>query len=131
MTEKLLTVDQVAEYLNMSRDEVKKLVEIGELPAYKIGGAFLRFKKEHIEIYKRKHVSGTLAGETLFKDRGIANYFPEVEKELSTGETAFRHRRSAKSYTFWEKLEDFLYYNDFYILSVILLVLTILAVFEF
>ena len=34
-------------------------------------------------------------------------------------------------YTFWERFADFFYYNDFYILSLIILILTAVFVFGF
>ena len=49
MPEKLLTIGEVAEYLKISEEEVKRLVDIGEIPAYRIGGSFLRFRKEQID----------------------------------------------------------------------------------
>jgi len=105
MNEKLLNIKEVARNLDISEDAVKGLVEKGELPAYRIGGSFLRFKGDQIEAYlRRKNAS-------------------------STGQDA--HERFSSSYTFLEKLEDFLYYNDFYILSLILLILIALAAFGF
>jgi excisionase family DNA binding protein len=119
MTEKLLTVEEVAQYLGLSREAVKELVENGELPAYKIGGSFLRFKKEQIETYCRIRDSSSMTKKALFRDRGVKSNLLERKPEDIT------------RYTFWERLEDFLYYNDFYILSLILLALIVLAVFEF
>ena len=109
MGEKLLTIEEVARYLNLPGETVKELVEKGELAAYKIGGSFLRFKRDQIEIY-RQRAEGQLR---------VAGH-PNVLKA-----------ENVKPYTFWERFEDFLYYNDFYILSSILLALIVLAVFEF
>ena len=133
MSEKLLTVEEVSRYLRLSEAAVKELVEKGELPAYKIGGSFLRFKKDQIELYQRRRDSAFLAEKALSRDRGVRDSFM---KERTEGALWFDSRRVSRSgrvtsYTFWEKLEDFLYYNDFYILSVILLILIVLAIFEF
>ncbi len=103
MEEKLLNIGEVAVYLNMSEEAVRELVQKGDLPAYKIGGALLRFKKEQIEGFRR----------------GVK---PVRIKPMEA---------AGVKYTFWEALEDFLYYNDFYILSFIILVLILLAVFGF
>lgn len=48
MNNTALTVDQTAEYLNISRSTIYRLVKTGELPANKIGGQ-LRFKKETLD----------------------------------------------------------------------------------
>ena len=109
MNEKLLTIGEVAQYLDLSKKAVEELVERGELPGYKIGGSFLRFKREQIELYRRR------AEGHLWVDR----------------RNVPRPAGITTPYTFWERLEDLLYYNDFYILSLILLILIVLVVFEF
>lgn len=111
MGEKLLTVEEVSGYLGLSEGEIRDLVEKGELPAYKIGGSFLRFKRGQIETYRR---------------RVEAPRWAEHHDAPAISRTD-----DSPPYSFWEKLEDFLYYNDFYILSLILLILIVLAVFKF
>jgi len=130
MEEKLLTIEEVARYLNMSEEAVKELVEKGNLPAYKIGGIILRFKKEQVEDYFKKHNSTMVAEEAFPQNKSVkSDYVNRQRLRIS-------HRDVSKPseisiYTFFERLEDFLYYNDFYILSLILLILIVLAVFEF
>jgi excisionase family DNA binding protein len=86
MPEKLLTAEEAADLLGISEEEIKKLVETGELPAYQIGGRFLRFRKEQVEA---------IAGEIVAKSPPKkAPERPSVDKFL-----------------------DFLYFNDFYIIS--------------
>ena len=114
MNEKLLTIEEVARHLGLSEKAVEELVKSGELPAYRIGGSLLRFKKEQLEIYRKRRNSGAMA-------RGQLS--PERRQSIKTSDSA--------KYSFWEKLEDFLYYNDFYILSLILLILIVLVVFDF
>ena len=87
MPEKLLTAEEASDLLGISEEEIKKLVEKGELPAYQIGGRFLRFRKEQVEA-----VCGGIVAEISPNERT-----PE--------------RPSA------DKILDFLYFNDFYIIS--------------
>jgi len=112
MSEKLLTLEEVAQYLNLSKEAVKELVDKDVFPAYKIGGSFLRFKREQIENYRRRIDSSVIRQKVSPVSRNVKN-------DITV------------RYTFWEKFEDFLYYNDFYILSLIVLTLVILAVFKF
>lgn len=49
--EKLLTVREVAAMLAVSEKDVLDLTESGVIPAYKIGGVYLRFKKDQVEQY--------------------------------------------------------------------------------
>lgn len=52
--EKLLTVRDAALILGISEKEVMDLAEQGIIPAYKVGGVYLRFKPQQIEEYKKQ-----------------------------------------------------------------------------
>jgi len=54
MTEKLLTLEQVAEYLNVDKFTVYRLLAVKELPAFKVGNQW-RFKKKMIENWLMKN----------------------------------------------------------------------------
>lgn len=93
MSEKLLTIREVATILDITEREVIELSEKGAIPAYKVGGVYLRFKREQIELYKNK---------------------------LRTA----HHKVNYKSvYTRGERLGDFFYFYDFYILSAALIII--------
>ena len=44
----LLTEDEVCYYLEVSPHDLQKLVKRGKLTAYRLGGSYLRFRKEEI-----------------------------------------------------------------------------------
>ncbi|MCS7054104.1 MAG: helix-turn-helix domain-containing protein [Ignavibacterium sp.] len=46
--DKWLTLEQIAEYLQMSTSSIYKMTQAGKIPAYKIGRQW-RFKKEEID----------------------------------------------------------------------------------
>jgi len=54
--DKLLTVDEVAEYLRLNRDTVLRKARKGEIPAIKIGYRSYRFYKEQIDEWLRGEV---------------------------------------------------------------------------
>jgi excisionase family DNA binding protein len=85
--EKLLTVRDVSIILGITEKEVIELAENGAIPAYKVGGIYLRFKREQVQQYNksRKPVSAKL----------------DLEKE----------------YPIQDRVSDFFYFNDFYILA--------------
>lgn len=85
--EKFLTVREASLILGATEKDVLDLAEKGTLPAYRIGGVYLRFKKEQILEYKKTHDS----------------IFPHA---------AHTHNASLR-----DKIMDFLYLNDFYILA--------------
>lgn len=100
--EKLLTVREVSILLNISEKEVMDLAQAGVIPAYKVGGVFLRFKKEQIHDYQRS------AHPSLAKSK------VSVSKPASLQ----------------EKISDFLYFYDFYILSGALILLLLIIIFK-
>ncbi|MFA4992402.1 MAG: helix-turn-helix domain-containing protein [Candidatus Omnitrophota bacterium] len=53
--EKLLTVRDVSVILGVFEKDVLDLAEKGIIPAYKIGGLYLRFKKDQVDQYKKEH----------------------------------------------------------------------------
>jgi excisionase family DNA binding protein len=50
--EQLLSVAQVAEYLNVDKFTIYRLVTVGQIPAFKVGNQW-RFKKNLIEQWLR------------------------------------------------------------------------------
>lgn len=69
--EKLLTIRDVSSILGISEKEVIDLAESGKIPAYKIGGVYLRFKREQIEAFRKKINPAVHKSESKgsFKDR--------------------------------------------------------------
>lgn len=89
MSSKLLTIREVAKYLNITEKEVMDLAESGDIPGYKVGGVYLRFKKEQLDQIKHRI---------------------KPNQSLVTIEG-----------TSFERMRDFIYHNDFYILSLIII----------
>ena len=124
MPEKLMTIEEVAAYLRMPEEEVKRLVDEGELPAYQIGGTFLRFRREQIDAV-RSEISEfekpTPERTKIVKDaRGkIPHPYSDLERDIKRKEPIVRQY----DYTFAERVKDFFYFNDFYVLSVVLIAL--------
>ncbi len=54
MPEKLLTLEQVAQYLNVDRFTVYRLFAQKQLPAFKVGNQW-RFKRKMIEAWLAKN----------------------------------------------------------------------------
>lgn len=99
--EKLLTIRDVSLILGISEKEVIDLAESGKIPAYKVGGVYLRFKREQIEAFRKKL------------------------KPVEQKRTEVSQRPSLT-----ERLSDFFYFNDFYILSVLIILLILFIIFR-
>jgi excisionase family DNA binding protein len=97
--EKLLTIREVSLFLGISEKEVVDLAENGRIPAYKVGGVYLRFKRGQIEEFRKSL------------------------KHLSLQE------RPAQKHSFKDQLADFFYFNDFYIISILLIILLFMIIF--
>lgn len=53
MTEQILTVKQVAEYLKVNERTVYRMATAGKLPAFKVGASW-RFKQAELEQWIKK-----------------------------------------------------------------------------
>ncbi len=95
--EKLLTVREVSGLLGVSEKEVIDLAENGTIPAYKVGGVYLRFRNDQVQEYRKSLKSHAL------------------------------HRLKDK-YPVNDRISDFFYFNDFYILSAVLIFLLLLII---
>ena len=98
--EKLLNIRDVAIILGVSEKEVIELAESGRIPAYKIGGVYLRFKRQQIDDFRKS-----------------------LKHHAVKGAPQAKH-------PFRERVEDFFYFNDFYILSILVILLIIVIIFN-
>ncbi|MCM8780405.1 MAG: helix-turn-helix domain-containing protein [Candidatus Omnitrophica bacterium] len=103
--EKLLTIRDVSLILGISEKEVIELAENGKIPAYKIGGVYLRFKRHQIEEFKK-----------TFKP-----------SNQNTNTSVLYHNRNV---SFKDKVSDFFYFNDFYILAALIILIILLIIFK-
>ncbi|MCM8790387.1 MAG: helix-turn-helix domain-containing protein [Candidatus Omnitrophica bacterium] len=131
MAEKLLTIAEVAAYLKISEEEVKRLVDMGEIPAYRIGGSFLRFRKEQIdairsEIFDFEEKSPDKVKPHLDRKGRPTHPYTDLERDIKRKEP---HTRQY-DYSTAEKIRDFFYFNDFYILSLFIIGVLLYLIFR-
>ncbi|WP_350431364.1 helix-turn-helix domain-containing protein [Shewanella sp. H8] len=50
MTDQILTLQEIAEYLKLTEKTAYRLAADGKLPGFKVGGAW-RFKREDLEVW--------------------------------------------------------------------------------
>jgi len=100
MAERFLTVRDVSSILGISEKEVMDLVESKQLEAYRVGGVYIRFKQEQIAEFRKS--------------------FKSPAKRVV----------SSEKYTLKDKISDFLYFNDFYILSALIILLILFIIFR-
>jgi len=102
MPEKLLTLEEVSDLLGITNDEVRSLVEKGVLPAYKINGRYLRFRKEQITAIRRE--VALRASRKPSEKRKPGHAFLERSDNVYTESLR-------------DKILDFVYFKDFYLIS--------------
>lgn len=100
LQERMLTLTEVAKFLGLDEQKVKELVKSGQIPYYKIGGTFIRFKQSQIEQIK----TNLLANLDLK---------PYQEKQKSQRPSS----PISPAASLKEKLMDFWHFYDFYIIS--------------
>ena len=131
MSEKLLSIREVSEHLKISEEEVKRLVDIGEIPAYRIGGTFLRFRKEQIDAIRNEidevEEKEPEHAKPVLDERGKpTHHLTDLEQEIKKREPTVRRY----DYSLVEKIRDFMYFNDFYIFSFIAIGLLLFLIFK-
>jgi hypothetical protein len=85
----MLTLDEVRKHLDIEPQELERLIKAGMLHAYKVGGVYLRFRKEEVLTLK---------------------YDVLAKKAKTADKTSLGH-----------KLFDFWRFNNFYIVSLIVI----------
>ena len=93
--EKLWTTHEVAQHLGIQEVDVEQLVREGKLTGYKLGGQFLRFRPDQVEVLK-----------------GKLHFRPGTKKPVGRLRGPWFH-----------DLQDFFYFYDFYLVSASLLAL--------
>lgn len=91
---KYISQEEAAHLLRLRQSDLDELVSRGELASYKLGGKYIRFKKEDVERLK---------AEILLKRRGSV----------------------------FERIQDFLYFNSFYIAAIIIVALMLIVILKF
>jgi len=81
--------------LNLTEKQVMDLAENGSLPAYKVGGLYLRFKREQVEEIRKKS----------------KQYLQPLQR-----------------YSLKDRILDFYYFNDFYIFSIVFILILLLVI---
>ena len=84
----LLSEDEVKQLLELQEKELSDLIDRGRLQAYKIGGAYMRFRKDDVLTLKQ-----------------------EIHSKKKTG----------PSVSWFSKTANFWKFNNFYILSILLI----------
>lgn len=94
----MLTLEEVKSFLDVTQEDLEKYLKSGKLRAYKIGGTYLRFRKEEIL---------NLRSELLPK------------------------RTKAASPSFASRLSDFWQFNNFYIISILVVIALIFVIVKY
>lgn len=102
LKEEFLTVHEAAEMLEITEEELRGMIHRREIPTHNVAGVFLRLKKKEVEEVKNRW---------------------RIERELFPGkEEHFSHHHTFQKPTIADKLADFWYFNDFYIVCSVLIV---------
>lgn len=111
----MLTLRELSEYLEISEEKIISLVDERVITAYKIGGELLRFRREQIDAIRSE-----IDSRVKDKDRIVVSEARKSAKERVKG--------AAGEETFNDRLSDFLYFNDFYIISGVLILILLLII---
>ena len=104
--EKLLTLEEAARRLGLKPDDVEQMIQHGRLEAFRLGGHLLRVRLGDVE-----RLAGTTSAGRHQSSRSVG--------VARRGHTGLRR--------LWDHVLDFFYFNDFYLVALLIL-LTLLAV---
>lgn len=85
----MLTLDEVKNYLEIEQQAIEKFIQDGALHAYKIGGVYIRFRKE--EVLNLKY------------------------------DVLLKKKKTGTSISFGQRLWNFWRFNNFYIVSALII----------
>lgn len=103
LPEKLLSLQEAARRLDLGIPEMEELIRQGRIPSFRLGGNLIRIRLSDLEAH-----------------RGQEKSPQRFEVSRSSGFAVSR-------VSLWERVADFLYFNDFYLI-VFLILLTLLAI---
>ena len=117
----MLSLEEAASFLGLDPREVELLVKRGEIEAYKIAGVYLRFKQNDIFGFKNN----------LTQEKKLNRKKLPRKKSVRrlTRESMLDNELSLAKVSLIERVQDFWYFNNFYIISLgimIFLIRTIL-----
>ncbi|MFA6635756.1 MAG: helix-turn-helix domain-containing protein [Candidatus Omnitrophota bacterium] len=98
-----MTLRELSEYLDISEDRLTGLVVEKVIPAYKIGGELLRFRKEQIDAMRQEI-------EARSND-------PAKQKTLNSEKRPLKKISDGSDNGVMDHIRDFFYFNDFYIIA--------------
>lgn len=98
--EKLLTLEEAARRLGVGRDDVEQMIQQGRLDSFRLGGDLLR-----VRLWDVERLRATASGAQAPISRSVG----------------------VPSGRLWDRMLDFFYFNDFYLVALLIL-LTLLAV---
>jgi len=107
MSEKLMTLRELCEYLKAPEERVISLVEEKSLPAYKIGGELLRFRKEQIDAMRSEIDARIKEADDKVPGAGISD---PVKRPRISG-------KAGAGKTFCAAFQGFFFFYHFFFLS--------------
>ena len=113
--QKLLTLQEAARRLQLPADDVEAMIRQGKLVSFRLGGSHLRVRFQDVEAIRQ----GRAVGPDRPAPSGSGTFF------TASGEKVPDPFSGPAS--LWERVVDFFYFNDFYIVALLLL-LTLLAI---
>jgi len=121
MASKLMTLEELSNYLDIREERIIALVDQNVILAYRIGGELLRFRKEQIDAMRSEI-------ETRLKDSDRKSSSDSPKKEERVKLKALS--KSDGTDSFEDKAKDFFYFNGFYIIAGVIVVVLLFIIFR-
>lgn len=122
--DRLLTPLEAAEYLGLDSKSFEELVKKFRIPHYRIGGKFIRFSQQELEKYRREAEKSRSEDKKEF----LSSKKTILKKELATFS---RKETSLQEPNLLTRVFEFIKFNDFYILSLLIILLLLYYIFRY
>ncbi len=116
--DKLLTFSESAAFLGIDDDVFQNLIEENKIPHYKIAGKFIRFSQQELKKYKDTIGINKPDRESNRRDLAEIEKIREIEYKRENLSTAI-------------KISEFIKFNDFYIISLLIIIALIFYIVKF
>ncbi len=119
--DRLLTLNEAAEFFGLDPESFQLLVQRYNIPHYKIAGKFIRFSYNELLKYQDKIIE--------FKSSGKKTKTKTITEEKKDTTKPVEYHRADLSWSL--RLWEFIKFNDFYIISFIVIFILLYYIFKY
>lgn len=124
-SEKLLTLTEAARRLKVTSQNIETLIRERKLTAFRLGGNLLRVQVSEVDLLVQQ--GWKPSPRSPREPKVVAPAVPPPVRPASGSIPTLENPVSVSPPSFWGRISDFMYFNDFYLVA-FLMILTLLTI---